>query len=91
MVKIHLGSVLRTASPQLDLDQFHGYAGTLTELLERLAEAGGPALRERLFEDGAPRRYLNIYVDGRDLRFLSGPVRLFPDSEVDILPAVAGG
>ncbi len=91
MVTLHLGSVLRTSAPGLDLAQFAEFSGTLPDLLERLATAGGPALRSRLFEGGAPRRYLTIFVDGRDARFLEPPIRLGPDSVVDLLPAVAGG
>jgi molybdopterin converting factor small subunit len=91
MVTIHLGSVLRTSAPQLDLGQFAEYSGTLPELLERLASAGGPALRDRLLENGTPRRYLNVFIDGRDARFLEPPVRIGPGTVVDLLPAVAGG
>ncbi len=91
MVTIHLGSVLRICAPQLDLRQFAEFSGTLPELLERLASAGGPALRDRLLEGGNPRRYLNIFVDGRDVRFLPSPVRVRPGTVVDLLPAVAGG
>lgn len=50
-------------------------------------------LRDRIADaDGTLRRFVNVYVNGEDIRFGDGlqtPVP--PGSELQILPAVAGG
>jgi MoaD family protein len=65
---------------------------TIGEVLEQVYSRHGE-LRERIAgEDGSVRRFVNVYVDGEDMRFLDGlqtPVR--DGSEVQVLPAVAGG
>ena len=50
-------------------------------------------LRERLADgDGGLRRFVNVYVDGEDVRFGDGLQTAVSDgSELQILPAVAGG
>jgi sulfur-carrier protein len=51
-----------------------------------------PGLEENLFEAGAIRGFINVYVDDEDIRYVSGldtPVE--SDSEIAIMPAVAGG
>jgi sulfur-carrier protein len=51
-----------------------------------------PGLEESLFADGELRGFINVYVDDEDVRYIDGlasPVE--PDSEVAIMPAVAGG
>ncbi|MCH8162143.1 MAG: MoaD/ThiS family protein, partial [Chloroflexi bacterium] len=43
-------------------------------------------------ETGELRRFVNVYVDGEDVRFMSGlATELKADTEVSIVPAVAGG
>ncbi|MBK1785248.1 MoaD/ThiS family protein [Prauserella sp. ASG 168] len=67
-------------------------AGTLGAALDVLAQRY-PALERRLRdEQGGLRRYVNFYVDGEECRRLDGsetPLR--PQSEVVIIPSVAGG
>ena len=64
---------------------------TVGEVLRSVA-ATYPGLEEQLFDDGAVRGFINVYVDDEDIRYVSGldsPVE--PDSEVAVMPAVAGG
>ncbi len=65
---------------------------TLAQLIDAL-EAMHPGLKERLCDEtGELRRFVNIYVDGEDVRFMSGlATELKADTEVSIVPAVAGG
>ena len=67
-------------------------AGTLDAVLAEVDERW-PRLGRRIRdEQGAVRRYVNLYVDGEDARRIAGlatPVR--PDSEIQVLPSVAGG
>ncbi len=62
--------------------------GTVADVIDVL-DARWPGMRDRLCEEGpALRRHINVYVD-RQPAALDTPVG--PDSEVHILPAVAGG
>jgi molybdopterin synthase sulfur carrier subunit len=67
-------------------------AGTLAQLIDAL-EGMHPGLKERICDEtGELRRFVNIYVDGEDVRFMSGLATELPaDTEVSIVPAVAGG
>jgi molybdopterin converting factor small subunit len=92
MVKIHLGSVLQHAAGGLDLREFVDFEGNVGELLLQLAVRGGPRLRALLFEGEELRKVLAIYVDGIDIRFADGPTTAVArSSQVDLIPAVAGG
>jgi sulfur-carrier protein len=51
-----------------------------------------PSLEDSLFDGDKVRGFINVYVDDEDIRYLDGldsPVE--EDSEVAIMPAVAGG
>ncbi len=51
-----------------------------------------PALREQLLDSGDVRGFVNVYLDDEDIRYLEGlDTKVEEDSEVAILPAVAGG
>ena len=67
-------------------------AGTLAQLIDAL-EVMHPGLKERICDEtGELRRFVNVYVDGEDVRFMSGLATELPaDTEVSIVPAVAGG
>lgn len=92
MVRVFLGSVLRSAAPDLNGREFSVSAGTVADLLERIAAAGPVGFRARLFEGPELRRYLSVYVDGRDIRFTGGLTTPVDRADrVDLLPAVAGG
>ena len=66
--------------------------GTVSDVLDRLAE-GHPLLARRLRDEtSAIRRFVNVYVDGDDVRFQGGLSTQVPDgAEVQVLPSVAGG
>jgi molybdopterin converting factor small subunit len=67
-------------------------AATVREAVERLTEAF-PKLRQHLFkEDGQLRSFVNLYLGDEDVRHLQGlDTPLTPDSELTIVPSVAGG
>ncbi len=64
---------------------------TVGEVLRAVATAH-PGLEEQLFDGDSVRGFINVYVDDEDIRYVSGldtPVE--SDSEVALMPAVAGG
>ena len=64
---------------------------TVGEVLRAVA-AQHPGLEEQLFDGDSVRGFINVYVDDEDIRYVSGldtPVE--SDSEVALMPAVAGG
>ncbi|WP_206786793.1 ubiquitin-like small modifier protein 1 [Amycolatopsis sp. MtRt-6] len=65
---------------------------TLGALLDALAERY-PALERRLRDEQAGlRRYVNFYVDGEECRHRGGTEAVLKaDTEVQIIPSVAGG
>ena len=69
-----------------------GDGGTLSAVLDRLAE-GRPLLDRRIRDEtGAVRRFVNVYVDGEDVRFDRGVGTPVGDgSTVHVMPSVAGG
>ncbi|MFP4312027.1 MAG: ubiquitin-like small modifier protein 1 [Nitriliruptoraceae bacterium] len=89
MPTVRVPSVLRKhtdGAAKLEAD-----GGTVGEVLRALA-AAHPGLEEQLFDGEKVRGFINVYVDDEDIRYVSGldtPVQ--PDSEVALMPAVAGG
>ncbi len=67
-------------------------AATLAQLIDSLEDMH-PGLKERICDEtGELRRFVNVYIDGEDVRFMSGlATELAADTEVSIVPAVAGG
>ncbi len=65
---------------------------TVAELIANL-DGQYPGIKDRLCgPDGECRRFVNIYVDGEDIRFSDGlATEVAANSEVSIVPAVAGG
>ena len=64
---------------------------TVGEVLHAVV-AAHPGLEEQLFDDGAVRGFINVYVDDEDIRYVAGlDTPVGPDSEVAVMPAVAGG
>ena len=65
---------------------------TVSHIIEQL-EKEAPGIKDRLLdENGEIRRFVNVYVDEEDIRFLDGlSTPVAEDSEVSIIPAVAGG
>jgi molybdopterin synthase sulfur carrier subunit len=81
---------LAGGSRHVDIDV--GETGTLTAVLDRLAE-GRPTLDRRIRDEtGQLRRFVNVYVDGEDVRFDQGVATTVKDGAVvQVLPSVAGG
>lgn len=67
-------------------------APTLAAALDHL-RTRSPALERRLRDErGTLRRYVNFFIDGDECRTLQGAdTPLHPNSELMIIPAVAGG
>jgi molybdopterin converting factor small subunit len=65
---------------------------TVAGMLDALA-AEHPVLARRIRdEQGRLRRFVNLYVDGSDVRHCGGvDAAVAPDSEVLVIPSVAGG
>ncbi len=65
---------------------------TVSNISEQL-EKEAQGIKDRLLdENGEIRRFVNVYVDEEDIRFLDGlSTPVAEDSEVSIIPAVAGG
>ncbi|MEU0531342.1 ubiquitin-like small modifier protein 1 [Amycolatopsis tolypomycina] len=86
------GTLREKAGGEAKLDVEVGEPATLGALLDALAERY-PALERRLRDEQARlRRYVNFYVDGEECRRREGtetPLRA--DTEVQIIPSVAGG
>lgn len=86
MATVWVPSLLRglcEGAPQVDVA-----GANLAELLDNL-ERRCPGIAQRLLVDGQVRHDLAIFVDGEEAGTLAVAVR--PDSEVNILPAMAGG
>jgi sulfur-carrier protein len=89
MATVRIPSVLRKHTDGAAKVTVEG--ATVGEVLRAVA-ATHPGLEEQLFDGDAVRGFINVYVDDEDIRYVSGldsPVT--PDSEVAIMPAVAGG
>jgi sulfur-carrier protein len=67
-------------------------SGSLRAVLDEVGQRW-PRLERRIRdEQGQLRRYVNVYVDGADCRGAGGlDAVVGDDSEVQILPSVAGG
>jgi molybdopterin synthase sulfur carrier subunit len=66
--------------------------GTLNETIN-LLENQYPGFKEKICdENGNLRSFVNIYIDGEDIRFIKGmDTEIIQNSDVSIVPAVAGG
>jgi sulfur-carrier protein len=64
---------------------------TVREVFQQLI-AEHPGLEEQLFEGEQVRGFINVYVDDEDIRYIDGlDTRVAEDTEIAIMPAVAGG
>ncbi|MBU4266385.1 MAG: MoaD/ThiS family protein [Candidatus Altiarchaeales archaeon] len=62
------------------------------ELIDNLDRQYDGTKERLLDESGNVRRFVNIYVGGEDIRFSEGlDTSVNEDSEVSIVPAIAGG
>lgn len=89
MPSVRIPTVLRrhtAGEAKLDVD-----GTTVREVFDRLV-ADHPGLEDQLFEGDEVRGFINVYVDDEDIRYIDGldtPVET--DTEIAIMPAVAGG
>jgi molybdopterin synthase sulfur carrier subunit len=67
-------------------------AGSLRDVVSRIAEQN-PEVKQRLLDDnGELRRFVNVYVNEEDVRFLDKlDTQIKDGDEVSIVPAIAGG
>ncbi|HSK23686.1 MAG TPA: ubiquitin-like small modifier protein 1 [Egicoccus sp.] len=64
---------------------------TVREVFGNLTGAH-PGLQDQLFDDGEVRGFINVYVDDEDIRYVDGlDTKVDEDTEIAIMPAVAGG
>jgi molybdopterin converting factor small subunit len=91
-VKVRIPTILRTYTEGASEVSVEPGEDTLAGVLAAL-EVAAPGISARVLDDaGALRRFVNIYVDDEDVRFTEGlatPTK--PDSQISIIPAVAGG
>lgn len=89
-VKVRIPAPLRKITNNQTVVESEGE--TIEEVIESL-EKKFPGLKERVCDEtGQIRRFINIFVDGEDIRFKEGiKTQLKQNSEVSIIPAIAGG
>ena len=65
---------------------------TVEDVLSDL-EKKYPGIKERICDEtGQIRRFINIFVNGEDIRFKEGAkTKISGESEISIIPAIAGG
>lgn len=89
MPVVRIPSVLRKHTNGLAKLEVAG--ATVREAIQDLV-ARYPDLGEQLLDREGVRGFVNVYVDDEDIRYVNGlETRLDDDSEMAILPAVAGG
>jgi len=72
-------------------EQVTAVGSTVRDVIEEL-EKKHPGMRDRLLDAKGVRRFVNIYVGDEDIRFLDGlDTKLEANSEISIVPAIAGG
>ena len=90
MAQIKIPSQLRAyAGNQESVDV---EAGSVKDALDALI-AKYPTMKDRLFdENDAIRRFVNIFLGDEDVRFMENlETKLEANSELSIVPAIAGG
>ncbi len=88
--KIRIPAPLRKLTKDLAVVDSNG--ATIQDILADL-EKNYPGIKERICDEtGQVRRFINIFVNGEDIRFKDGiKTKVEKDSEVSIIPAIAGG
>jgi len=88
-VTVSIPTILRTHTGGAKTVEAKG--ATVAEVLDDL-DARHPGIAGRLINNGNLHRFVNIYVDDEDVRFAGGlEAPVTENSQVTILPAVAGG
>ncbi len=89
MARIKLPTVLRPHTEGSAVVEVDGR--TVGEVFSALVERY-PSLESQLRGDGGLAVFVNVFVDDEDIRYLDGlDTPVGDDSEITILPAVAGG
>jgi sulfur-carrier protein len=89
MPVVRIPTVLRKHTD--DQAKVEAAGSTVGEVFRDLISAH-PGLEEQLFDGDSVRGFINVYVDDEDIRYIDGldtPVE--SDTEISIMPAVAGG
>ncbi len=89
-VTVRIPTPLRKVTNGADKVDVEG--ATLNDIIGSL-DAQFPGIKGRICDDqGELRNFVNVYIDGEDVRFLDGLGSVIGgNSEVSIVPAVAGG
>ena len=89
-ITVRIPTPLRKVTNGADKVDVEG--ATLKDVIGSL-DAQFPGIKGRLCDDqGELRNFVNVYIDGEDVRFLEGLSSVIGgNSEVSIVPAVAGG
>lgn len=89
MPVVRIPSVLRKHTEGAAKVEASGH--TVREVIDEVVTRY-PPLREQLLESGDVRGFVNVYLDDEDIRYLQGlDTKVEENSEVAIMPAVAGG
>jgi len=93
MIAVRLPTVLRPFAGGAERVEIEAGGDSTVGSVFAALEAEHPALRRRLTdEQGAIRRHVNVYLGNDNIRDLDGLDTTLPDdSELLILPSVAGG
>jgi sulfur-carrier protein len=89
MPVVRIPTVLRKHTG--DQAKVEAAGGTVREVLGNLVDAH-PGLRDQLLDGDEVRGFINVYVDDEDIRYIDGlDSAVEDDTEIAIMPAVAGG
>ncbi|MBI2916334.1 MAG: MoaD family protein [Elusimicrobia bacterium] len=88
--KVRIPAPLRKLTKDQSVVELNG--ATIQDVLNDL-EKNYPGIMERICDEtGQVRRFINIFVNGEDIRFKEGvKTQISKDSEISIIPAIAGG
>lgn len=88
-ITVRIPTPLRKYTDGKDLVQVQG--SSVRAVLDELDKAH-PGIKERLCDDKGLRRFVNIYYKDEDIRFLDNiDTRLDDNTEISVVPAIAGG
>lgn len=89
-IRIRIPTPLRRFTADRDVVEVE--ADTVRRAIDAL-ETAHPGIKERLCDEkGELRRFVNVYYRDEDIRFLDNiDTRIDDNSELSIVPAIAGG
>lgn len=89
-VTVRIPTILRSYTDEQSKVEAEG--DTLSDVLDSL-DTSYPGIKARIVDEkGAVRRFVNVYVKDEDVRFAQGLATKTPaDTQISIIPAVAGG